>query len=360
VWARTGLTIPLTMLPFFYQTLWFRLTALVVLLGLVPILVWLRLRQMSRRQAALKHVNAELDERVQARTAELAETYRRLMEASHLAGMAEVATEVLHSVGNVLNSVNVSTNVLSEGLRRSRLGHVVRLSKLLHTQADNLPAFLTVDPRGSRVLPFLHALAGELTAEQQHFLAEVESLQQNVEHIKQIVAMQQSHARVNGVVETVAPIELFEDALRMKGESLARHGVELIREFSPTPAIFVERHKVLQILVNLIQNAKQAILEGPNRSQQLLLRLQSHEEHVRFIITDNGIGIAKENLARIFSHGFTTRAKGHGFGLHSAANAAKQMNGTLQAYSEGAGCGATFILQLPMAKLDGPAGNFDR
>jgi signal transduction histidine kinase len=283
---------------------------------------------------------------------ELAETYKTLMDASRVAGMADVATGVLHNVGNVLNSVNVSVNVLAESLHHSRVGSVTKLSALLHEHAGELGNFLTADPRGQRILPYLDTLADHLTGEQQRMLSELESLRRNVEHIKDIVSMQQSYAKVIGVVEALAPPDLFEDALRMNAAALSRHDIEVVREFSPTGLVRVERHKVLQILINVIRNAKYAVDEGGKANRRLILRIEPAGAMVRFVINDNGIGILPENITRIFSHGFTTRKDGHGFGLHSAALAAQEMGGTLNGQSDGADRGATFILELPCAPKD--------
>jgi PAS domain S-box-containing protein len=278
---------------------------------------------------------------------ELAETYKTLVDASRVAGMAEVATGVLHNVGNVLNSINVSSNVIAESLHHSRVGSVAKLSTLLHEHAGDLGGFLTTDPRGQRILPYLDTLADHLTGEQQRLLSELESLRGNVDHIKDIVSMQQNYAKVLGVVESLSPVDLFEDALRMNAAALNRHDIEVVREFKPTPPVRVERHKVLQILINVIRNAKYAVDEGGQANRRLDLRIEPAGEMVRFSISDNGVGIRPENITRIFSHGFTTRKDGHGFGLHSSALAAREMGGTLKAQSDGPGRGATFILELP-------------
>jgi len=76
----------------------------------------------------------------------------------------------------------------------------------------------------------------------------------------------------------------------------------------------------------------------------------SPSDSSRFFISvcDTGVGIEQENLTRIFSHGFTTKADGHGFGLHTSALAAKAMGGSITAHSEGSGKGATFIIELPL------------
>jgi PAS domain S-box-containing protein len=286
---------------------------------------------------------------------ELADTYKSLLDASRVAGMAEVATGVLHNIGNVLNSVNVSVNLLAENLQNSRLGNIARLSALLHGHAGDLAAFLTADPQGQRVLPYLDTLADHLTGEQQRQLSELDLLRRNVDHIKDIVGMQQEYAKVVGVVEALAPVELVEDALRMNAAALTRHDVELVQELAPAPAVTVERPKVLQILINLIRNAKYALDEGGRPDKRLTVRIEHDARCVRVIVSDNGIGIPTENLGRVFTHGFTTRKDGHGFGLHTSAVAAKEMGGTLRVHSAGPGQGATFTLELPRADA-APAG----
>ncbi len=286
---------------------------------------------------------------------ELADTYKSLLDGSRVAGMAEVATGVLHNVGNVLNSVNVSVNLLAENLQGSRIGNVAKLSALLHEHADDLGTFLASDPRGTRVLPYLDTLADHLTGEQQRFLAEVDSLRQNVDHIKDIVSMQQEYAKVMGVVEELAPADLIEDALRMNAAALTRHDVTLVREIAPSPPVLVERPKVLQILINLIRNAKYALDEGGQPDKRMTVGLAPGARSVRVIVSDNGIGIPPENLGRVFTHGFTTRKDGHGFGLHSSAVAAKEMGGSLAVHSDGPGRGATFVLELPRADAVPPA-----
>ena len=182
-------------------------------------------------------------------------------------------------------------------------------------------------------------------------LKEIESLQKNVDHIKEIVSMQQTYATMVGVVEYCNQPSLMEDAWRMNSAALVRHDVRVVRDFAPVPPVLAEKAKVLQILVNLIRNSKYAADRRRSPWTRLItLRIKAGAAgRVQLIVQDNGIGIPAENLTRIFQHGFTTKATGHGFGLHSSANAAKEMHGTLNAMSEGSGCGATFILDLPVA-----------
>jgi len=282
--------------------------------------------------------------------AELAKIQQDLVEASRRAGMAEVATGVLHNVGNVLNSVNISTTLIVEQVRKSKTVGLAKAVKLLGEHKNDLGAFLTNESKGRQLHSFLEALSEELTREQAALTKEAQGLQQNVEHIKQIVAMQQSYARVSGVLENLPLAELVEDALRMSSAALAGRQIELVRQFDAVPAVQVDRHKVLQILVNLINNASHALDSRPEGRCVTLRIARGEGDLVRVEIRDNGLGIPKENLARVFEHGFTTKKAGHGFGLHSGANAAKEMGGSLNVHSDGPGTGATFILELPLSK----------
>ncbi len=281
--------------------------------------------------------------------AELGAAHKQLLETSRQAGMAEVATAVLHNVGNVLNSVNVSASLMTDGIRKSKLAGLAKAAGLMSEQSANLDDFLTNDPKGKQLPDYLKKLAEHLGAEQTAMLQELGSLSKNIEHIKDIVSMQQAYARVSGVAESIAPAELADDALRMNAGALTRHDVQLIREYGELPKVSVEKHKVLQILVNLISNAKYAMDDGNPPVKRLVVRMgMNGNNHFKIAVIDNGVGISAENLTRIFAHGFTTKKTGHGFGLHSSALAAKEMGGTLHVDSAGMGMGAAFTLELPL------------
>ena len=281
---------------------------------------------------------------------EMEALHQQVTESSRLAGMAEVATGVLHNVGNVLNSVSVAATVVSDRLRRSDVGDLHRAAALLGQQNGQLAQFLTTDPRGKLVPEFLAKVSAHLVTERNELAAEMASVAQNIEHIKEIVSMQQSHARVSGAVENLSAAELVEEALRMNTTALARHRIEVVREFADnTPAVGVDRHKVLQILINLVRNAKQALDGQQAHGKRLVIQVRpAAAGRVKIALRDNGLGIAPENLLKIFQHGFTTKKDGHGFGLHSGANAAKELGGSLTVQSAGLGHGAEFTLELPV------------
>jgi signal transduction histidine kinase len=279
---------------------------------------------------------------------DLAESSLNLIRASRHAGMAEVATGVLHNVGNVLNSVNVSATLIHNQLRTSRLSSLAKAVQLMGEHEADLGAYLTSDPQGRQLPGFIKAFSEHLQKEQDKLISEAELLTRNVDHIKEIVSMQQSYSKLSGMIEPVAPALLIEDALRMKTSVMLRHQIEIVRDFADVPPVVVDRHKVIQILVNLLANAKHAIADHTGTERKIIVRLRAGAEgRVRIEVQDTGSGIPAEHLTRVFQYGFTTKKNGHGFGLHSGANAAKEMDGSLTVASEGPGCGSTFTLELP-------------
>jgi PAS domain S-box-containing protein len=321
-------------------------------------------RWILSRGAALRHAEGEafrfagshtdITERKLAGE-QMVTMQKELLEVSRKAGMAEVATGVLHNVGNVLNSVCVSASLMREQLTVSKLKGLVRAVGMLREQPGDLGAYMTQHEKGKLLPNFFIKVSEQLEAEQQQLQKELNNLGSNLEHVKEIVAMQQNYAKVAGVIETLSPRELMEDAVRMNEVALNRHGVNLVRDFHAVPEVAVDKHKVLQVLTNLIRNAKYATDNSPTSDKQITLRIvhPDNNGHVQLSVIDNGLGIAPENMTRIFGGGFTTKKEGHGFGLHSSANAAKEMGGRLFAESEGPGKGATFTLELPVKAAGG-------
>jgi PAS domain S-box-containing protein len=312
------------------------------------VLVSLELIQLAGQgEPVLISMLIDVTERKQAEE-ELKETHKQLLVLSRQAGMAEIATNVLHNIGNVLNSVNVASTCLADGLRNSKAANLSKVVTMLHEHAGDLGGFLTTDPKGRQLPGYLAQLADQLVGEKAAALKELAHLETNIEHIKHIVILQQSVGRVAGVTEIVQLNDLVEDALRINAAAFARHHVEIIREFAWVGPVTVERHKVLQILINLVRNAKQACNDSGRNDKQITVRMRDAGGRIEIAIADNGIGVPPENLTRIFNHGFTTKKEGHGFGLHSSALAAKEIGGSLRVESGGTGQGATFILELPL------------
>jgi len=283
----------------------------------------------------------------------LEDSQTQLLAAARQAGMAEIATNVLHNIGNVLNSVNVSVELITSSVRASKAQGLSRAVQLMDEHAADLGEFLTRDARGRLLPAYLGQLALALAAEQQAMVEELGHLGKSIDHIKDVVATQQSYAGSASIVEPLQIRDLADDALRMSGEALARHQVTVVKEFAPVPVLPLDRAQVLLILVNLISNAKYAMESMAPGARQITLQVQAAGGLLRISVADKGEGIPADNLTRIFAHGFTTRKAGHGFGLHSCALAARQMGGALTAHSDGPGRGATFTLELPIGTAQG-------
>jgi PAS domain S-box-containing protein len=286
---------------------------------------------------------------LKAAEARLGEMHRSLVDISRQAGMAEIATGVLHNVGNTLNSVNISATVLGDMIRKSRVAGLAQVAQLLRDHAPDFGAFFSSDPQGQKLPSYLIAVADSLVEEREAMRRELLALSESIEHIKSIVSMQQKYARTVGALEQIRVPQLIEEALRLHAVSYERLGIRVERDYADVPPILVDRHKLLQILINLLSNAQQALVESQRQDKRLSIRVwRDASRPLLFLeVTDNGVGIAPENLARLFTQGFTTKKTGHGFGLHISSLSATEMKGRLSCSSPGPGEGAAFTLELP-------------
>ena len=328
---------------------------------LVLLLIWLAVRlmrsfaQINQMNRALLAANDELERRVEERTRELKDTQTELLDTARQAGMAEIATNVLHNVGNVLNSVNISADLVSRQLRHSKAQGLGKAMQLMNEHPGDLGRFLTEDEKGKLLPGYLNQLVLAIAQEQQGMSAELGQLSKSVDHIKDIVATQQSYAGTSSLLQALSISELLDDALRMHAGALTRHHVTVLKEFSDVPRIMGDKHRLLLILINLIGNAKHAMANVTDRERTLTLSAVIDGDNLNISVRDQGEGISAQNMTRIFVHGFTTRKDGHGFGLHSCALAAVEMNGHLSAHSDGPGRGALFTLQIPLIVAQGNA-----
>jgi PAS domain S-box-containing protein len=272
---------------------------------------------------------------------------KQLREASHQSGMAEVATGVLHNVGNVLNSLGVASSTVQARLKASPVDRVERVAAMLDAHQGALGEFLTNDPRGKRLPEYLSALGGQLKKEAEGLQEEVSAISGHVQYLCEIVQAQQSFARVGGAEEAVNVRELVDAALTLKGQEL--NGVEIRRDIGVMPEVWTDRYKLLQIIVNFIANACDAMAANAAGSRRIAIGAHIVQDQLEIVVEDCGAGIPADLLPRIWEFGFTTKAHGHGFGLHSSAVAAQQLGGTIAADSAGPGLGARFRVTLPVS-----------
>ena len=271
---------------------------------------------------------------------------QRLRENSHHAGMAEIATGVLHNVGNVLNSLGIANTAARRDLKALRVEKLRQAAGAIYDNRSKLGAFLTEDACGKHLPDYLSALAAQMSTQVETLQAELETTEGLLDHLRDIVGAQQVLAHVGGLRELIDLASLTESALLVRASDLAQ--MQVSRQFDELPLVMTDRHKLMQILVNLISNASDAVKASPLKSRRILVRIAREEDHALIVIEDSGIGMSAETLERLWQFGFTTKKNGHGFGLHSSANAAHEIGASLSAHSEGLGLGSRFILRLPL------------
>ena len=301
----------------------------------------------QEKQDYIIAIARDITERKRAE-AKLKTAQEKLLETAREVGMAEVATGVLHNVGNVLNSVSVTAESIQKRVRNSKISYLSDVVGLLEEHANELSTFMVNEERGKKIPAFLANLSKELVEEQERCLEALEALTKHVQHVGDIIQLQQSHSKTKGLIEPTSIAELVEDTIQINAETITRNRVEVILEIADLPTLLLDRHKVLQILTNLISNAIYALSKSSRDDRILKICVKEPKSgFIQIDVCDNGIGIPKENLTRIFEHGFTTKKTGHGFGLHSTALSANELNGSIKAHSDGPGKGAVFTVELP-------------
>lgn len=322
--------------------------------------------QVTHTQEELIRTNQLLEQRVAERTQELADEVEKTKQAyaelqelqsqltatARSAGMAEIANGVLHNIGNVLNSVNVAAQLSIENVRNLPIEKLDRVALLLQDKRKELGSEWTTFEGISALPDLLLQLANTLNEQKTSVSSELSQLEEHIEFVKQIVQSQQSFSRQGGVVEDVSVTDVFDTACKFVSCHSRQTTVRIQRQFDFSGQIRIDKGKLLQILSNYIKNGIEALREYAGTEPTLILATRRmNDDMVEFSVTDNGHGIDPAALDNIFRHGFTTKTDGHGFGLHSAACAAREMEGSVAVHSDGPGRGARFCVRVPLSPI---------
>ncbi len=306
------------------------------------------LEQVQSRDIEIQKANLLLEAKVRKRTEELQQAQAAALKNAHAAGMAEISSSVLHNIGNMMNSLNVSISEMLGIARKSSVTGILKVSQLIESQRDRLAEFFASDDRGKALPDYLAKTGAVLAEEQASMLKELEFAAKKTGMIKDVIRTQQDYARGGVYREEVDIVQSIEDILAMQQASLDRSGVQIERKLLPIGQVKIERLKFANIMVNLIKNGKEAMEGNPPGEKVLTIETGLEGDRKFFVrVKDQGEGIPQENLEKIFQHGFTTKREGHGFGLHFCANAMTEMGGRLVVSSEGKGKGACFTLLFP-------------
>ena len=281
----------------------------------------------------------------------LKETQKKLVETAHSAGMAEIATGVLHNIGNILNSVNISTEEIALILKGSKLKGFLKANQIVEANADDLGAFFTTHPKGRLIPGYFNSLGEAIQDEHTQMGEEITALSDKISVMRDVISTQQSYAKATLYTEDIAVVDVVEDALKLQLASLKKQGVKIRKQYDVEPVGNVPKVKLVHVLTNLFKNGKEAMSSNDeqNRPQYMDIAIKQPDKNtVEVRVSDNGCGIKQDNLDKIFNHGFTTKSDGHGFGLHTCANFMTEMGGSLSAESEGPGHGSVFIVRFPL------------
>ncbi len=288
----------------------------------------------------------------------LAESRKKVLNTAHRAGMAEIASEVLHNVGNAVNSANCSVEMLNERLANSKIGGLERATKLLREQAPHAAEFFGKDPNGAKLIDYLSNLNETLLRERVENQAEVKRMRDTIRHICDAIATQQIFAGRSNFLQEVNLEVLIEEILLMNEALIRSSEVQVVVDLPPLPELQLNKSKMTQILVNLVRNAIQSMQSQPADARRMTIAAKCVEEDgIEIAVTDTGTGFGEEVRTMLFTHGFTTKIEGNGFGLHFCANAIREAGGHITAQSSGVGQGASFRIRLPqvMGKVNAVA-----
>jgi len=344
VWNEEGTSLALTVAPPFWQTAWFYFVAGIFIAGCITGGYRLRVR-------SIREYNKWLEEEVADRTSDLEEaleklrsTRDQLVEKAHKAGMADIAAGVLHNVGNVLNSVNTSASLIEDTLNKSKLQGFLKANTILRDHKDNLKHFIAEHPKGEKLLRYYLELEEPLKEEQEDIINQSQRLMDKIHLINEVIAAQQTYAGASMHADQTSLSEMIDNALALQAGSIERHGLAVKKDLQASDSIVAQRAKLIHILVNLFKNAKEAMAENVPKEKVIHIKTWQDEDWVYLSISDNGSGIREEHLDKVFTHGFTTKKSGHGFGLHSCANYMTEMGGRIEVNSKGRDKGAVFTL----------------
>ena len=300
-----------------------------------------RMRSSIRQTIlTIEEQNRVLDERVQERSRRLEQVQQELLEAANAAGKAEIATGALHNIGNVLTGVAIGLDALRRGpdpyVAESARRLVVRLQGGLPGEGGDDLARLVV------------LVLENLAAQDDSRRVGLADLERRLGLIRDVLAIQQAHAAAKPFLQVVDLHQETDDMLLLHEAALRRRGIRVVREYQASAPVLADRSRLGHVIANLIKNAKEAMDAVPEESRVLTVRIAPAPGQTVLQLTDTGAGVAAADQDRLFTHGFTTKTDGHGFGLHYCVTTVAEMHGTLELTSPGLGQGATAILALPV------------
>ncbi|MGL1902584.1 MAG: PAS domain-containing sensor histidine kinase [Fibrobacterales bacterium] len=270
----------------------------------------------------------DIDSRKKAEQ-QLIESQNILIENAHAAGKAEVATSVLHNVGNLLNTLIFSYESMNDIHEGSTAQKLIDASNLLREHEDNLMDFVVNNPKGETLLKYFIALSDECGNERDSMDYHLGRMLDKITAIRDVIRSQQEFATAPVENQEIDPRTVVSDTIEMIGGSLQQYSIQVIQDYHSHKTFVAQKSKVQHILVNLLKNAKEELMFNPFGDRVIVITVGGDAQHLSISVSNNGRKIREDLLGKIFSHGFTTKDNGHGFGLHSCANYMTEMGGSI-------------------------------
>ena len=274
---------------------------------------------------------------------ELKKVQETALENARLAGKAEFATSVLHNVGNILSSIKVSCTQILLKLNQSKMSRLFLVGSILKDNLADIGNFLTVDPKGSKLPEYFVQLSEKLEKEHSDFTNEMDTMRGRIFLMEGAIETHLNYAKGTGHLTRVELQHLIDESLAVQSESLRKYKIEVTRSYQTKGIVQAHPEELIHILVNIIKNAIEAMHDSKSRNLKIALS-KKDSGHTCCEFTDTGIGFT--SVDKLFSHGFSTKKQGHGFGLHYSRRAMEDMDGNLHAFSAGKNKGATFTLEF--------------
>lgn len=278
----------------------------------------------------------------------VADSRRQLVDQSFQAGFAELAKGVLHNLGNAMTPLGVRLAKLADRLRDAPAGDVELAFAELAKESQP-------SARRADLEEFLRLACRELAACVKETQGDVAVVQRQAIIVQTALSELMRSTRNTHVVESVRladlvaqTLEIVPDACRQR---LVVNSDESLRKVG---AVQVARTVLRLILQNLIINAADAVRDAGRDKGVLHFAAEivgdADSEQLHLHCKDDGVGIAADNLPRVFDKGFSTKSRdtNYGIGLHWCANAIGALGGRIWAASEGPGLGASMHLVLPL------------
>ena len=279
---------------------------------------------------------------------ELEIAQKQLVQKAHKAGMADIANYTMHVIGNILNSLKTSIDLLTELHSNSAVNSLIEANTVLKENLDSLEEFMMNDARAKKLIEYYLILGDSFKTDHTSTQKHLKQLREKADSITRVVKTQ--HQSFSGAVDINMeqdPKSILDEISTLRKEDLDAGGIKVSKHYTRVPKVVAQRTKLLYAIDLITENAIESLEQTDEGNRNIAFFLEGNEECVQIVITDTGEGIEAENLTKIFAHGYSSRTDKNGFGLHTCASFIEEMKGKIWAESDGVGKGTSIIISLP-------------